>query len=311
MLCRWRFAAIRGVGWVALSWQGTDLLNTGQYAEARPALERAKSLNPFDSGAGCGLKAVELERSDEHQMDDAIREFPNCAYLKVLRGDRKYLVGDLTGALADYQEAVRHEPRLAEAHFNMGRVLDLQDKPDSALPEYEQALKLSPGTARYRHNLADLYFRREEYDKAIEQYGLMGEFPLAALELAKIYRLQGRLEEARGRGEDAIRWLKAPAVQSAELKSGWAFEVSPEKHLRLGPLVEKQCYADLELAMTRFLAGDEGPTATTATAALERCSSRRTELTAILSWELHRLGSENPTFGERSDKFARQFFPSH
>jgi hypothetical protein len=155
--------------------------------------------------------------------------------------------------------------------------------------------------------LADLYFRREEYKQAIKHYGLMGRFPLAALELAKIYRLQGNLPDARGRDKDAIRWLKEPAVQSAEEQNGWAFDVSPLQQVRLGPLVEKQCYADLELALTGFLAGDESHAMTAVPAAFESCSSRRKELTDILSWELHRLGSENPKLGERSDQFMKRF----
>jgi tetratricopeptide (TPR) repeat protein len=289
--------------------QGTDLLNEGRYADARPALERAKSLNPFSTMASCGLKAIELDsnRADEQRLDEAVREFPTCAYLKVLRGDRKYFRGELPGALADYGEAVRREPRLAEAHFNLGRILDRQDKPDSALTEYQLAVKFSPGTPRYHHNLADLYFRGKDYDNAVEQYGLISRFPLAALELAKIYRLQGKLEEARGRDEDAVRWLKDPAIQAAEEQNGWAFDVSPINQTRLGPIAEKQCYADLELLVTRFLAGDEEHAAKAVPLAFENCSSRRTELKDILSWELHRLGSENPKMGERSDEFTKRF----
>jgi tetratricopeptide (TPR) repeat protein len=293
--------------------QGIDLLNEGRYADARPALERAKSLNPFSTTASCGLKAIELDsnRADEQRLDEAVREFSKCAYLKVLQGDRKYFRGDLSGALADYREAVRSEPRLAEAHFNMGRILDRQDKPDSALPEYQLAVKSSPGTPRYHRNLADLYFRGKDYDNAVEQYGLISRFPLAALELAKIYRLQGRLEEARGRDEDAVRWLKDPAIQAAEEQNGWAFDVSPIEQARLGPVAEKQCYADLELAVTRFLQREEDYAAKAVPLAFEKCSSRRTELKDILSWELHRLGTENPKnpkeMGKRSDEFTKRF----
>jgi hypothetical protein len=60
----------------------------------------------------------------------------------------------------------------------------------------------------------------------------------------------------------------------------------------------------LELAVTRFLSGDDDDAAA---AAFTNCSSRRTELDAILSWELHRLGSENLKLGERSDEFAWRY----
>jgi hypothetical protein len=225
----------------------------------------------------------------------------------MLRGTGKYLSDDLAGALNDYREAAKSEPELAEAHFNLGIVLDRQEKPDLALPEYRTAAQLSPDTPRYHHNLADAYFRAEDYDNALKEYGRMGEFPLAALELAKIYRLQNKLEEARGREEDAARWLKDPAVQKVEEQNGWVLEVGPLKAVRLGPLVEKQCYADLELALTGFLAGDQGDVASTVNTAFKKCSSRKPELTAILTWELHKLGSQNAKLSERSDKFAERF----
>lgn len=318
----WRWAAgfalaalLAGASWLwstgqSYLKQGTDLLNVGRYADARPVLQRAKLLNPFSRMAACALEVAELDaiRSGlEQRLSEAEHEYPGCAYLKVLSGETKYARGDRRGALADYREAVIREPRLAEAHFDVGRVLDLDGNPDSALKEYQTAATLSRGTPRYHNNLADLYFRREEYDKAIEEYGQMGQFPLAALEMAKIYRLQGRLEEAAGREEDAVRWLKDPALQSAEQQNAWAFEVSPVQQVRLGPIAEKQCYADLELALTRFLRGDENQAARAAPAAFERCSSRRPELSDILRWELRRLGIQTPNLCERCDAFAQRF----
>lgn len=296
--------------------QGTDLLNVGQYAEAQPALQRAKKLNPFSQAAGCGLEAIELDamRSNriqfEQRLNEADREYPRCAYLKFLTGDQKYRQADREGAFAAYQEAVKLEPGLAEAYFDMGRVLDLEGDPDSALEQYQKAAQRSPGTPRYHNNLADLYFQRGEYDKAIEQYGEVVEFPLSALETARIYRLQGKLGDALGREEDAIRWLKVPSVQFAEGRNAWAFDVSPTQQVRLVLIDEKACYAELESAVTTFLQGDEGRAATVVPAAFEKCSSRQRELEDILTWELHRLGSEVPGLTQRCDKFKGKFLPS-
>jgi tetratricopeptide (TPR) repeat protein len=289
--------------------QGTELLNVGRYADARAALEHAKFLNPISPAARCALKAVELDAngSDERQVEEANHALPNCAYLQLILGDHKYLDQDLPGALSDYQEAVKNEPRLAEAHFDIGRVFDLGGQPDSALPEYQRAVYLAPKIPRYHHNLADLYFKREDYKEAADEYGSMGQFPLAALELAKIYRLQGKLGEAQGREEDAVRWLRDPAIQNAEQQNAWAFSVSPISEVRLGPIVEKQCYADIELGLTSFLEGYDSKAATAIPAAFEKCSSRQEELRAILNWEIHKLGSEVPKFSERSEKFAQQF----
>jgi hypothetical protein len=78
--------------------------------------------------------------------------------------------------------------------------------------------------------------------------------------------------------------------------------------IRLSTLNEKQCYADLELALTAFLLrGDEVKAASAVPAAFGKCHSRQPELTAILKWELHRLGSEVPEFSQRADEFVHKF----
>jgi tetratricopeptide (TPR) repeat protein len=324
---RWAGGLLLAVALLALYWvwlsgqrylkQGTDLLNVGRYADALPALQGAKRLNPFSRAAGCGLEAVKLDekrRSDlvgfEQGLNEANRQYPRCAYLKVLTGDQKYGAGDRKGAFAEYQDAARREPRLAEAYFDMGRILDLEGDPDAALEKYQKAAQLSPGTPRYHINLADLYFRREEYDRAIEEYGRIVNSPLAALEVAKIYRLQGKLDDARGREEDAVRWLKDPSVRNAEQQSAWAFDVSPTQQVQLRLADEQVCYAELELAVTTFLQGDESKAASALPAAFEKCSSRQQELKDILKWELRRLGNQTPALKPRSDAIAERFLGS-
>jgi tetratricopeptide (TPR) repeat protein len=323
---RWIAGIFLAILLAAVSWlwssgqrylkQGTDLLNVGRYAEARLPLAQARRLNPFSAAAGCALEAVALDavRSDrvqfEQRLGEARREYPRCAYLEVLAGDQKYDLGDRTGALAEYQTAAGHEPKLAEAYFDIGRLLDLDSKPDSALEQYQTAVRLSPGTPRYRNNLADLYFRREEYDKAIEEYGWIDRFPLAALESAKIYRLQGKLEDARERELDAIRWLQDPQVKSAEAQNAWAFDVNAGEQNQLRLIEEKECYAELELAVTAFLQSGDNAALNAIPAALNRCRSRQQELKSILNWELRRIATQTPALKPRTDEIVTRFLQS-
>ncbi|MBV8673376.1 MAG: toll/interleukin-1 receptor domain-containing protein [Acidobacteriaceae bacterium] len=292
--------------------QGTDLLNVGLYSAARQPLELARRLNPFSRKTGCGLAAVELDatRYDpgfEQRLAEANQRYSNCAYLRLLTGDQKYRAGDRDGALAEYREAIQREPQLAEAYFNTGRILELKGDVDSALPLYEKAVQRSPGVARYHDNLGDLYFKLGDYDKALEQYGQVGEFPLSALEAARIYRLQGKLEDARGREEDAIDWLQDPRVQSSEKDVAWALDVSPVEQVRLALLQEKQCYAQLELFVTMFLQRDQAKASAGVPAVFEKCRSRQAELRKILDWELHRLGSELAKYTQPADDFTSKF----
>jgi hypothetical protein len=305
--------------------QGTTLLNVGRYADARPALEQAKKWNHFSSTASCGLEAIRLDslRKDgqfKAFLDQANRNYPNCAYLTMLNGDQKYLADDREGALAEYQKAIKLEPDLAEGQFNVGRIQVLDGHPDEALGPLKKAAELSPGTPAYHNNLAALYFQRRDYDEAIQEYGKVAEFPLSALEAATIFRLQsnleaatdreGKLEMAAEREEDAIKWLQRPTAESVEQGHAWAFDVSLEEQRRLGPLDEKQCYADLESAATRYLQGDESAAKERTNAAIGKsgkCKTRRADLTAILKWEMRRLGGEVPQLTKRTDEYTAKY----
>ncbi|HEV2988684.1 MAG TPA: toll/interleukin-1 receptor domain-containing protein [Candidatus Angelobacter sp.] len=296
--------------------QGTALLNVGLYADAGPPIRQAKKLNPLSATADCGLAAVEMDAvrlsnqaTFEQRLNQARIESPRCAYLALLQGEAKYLAGDRDGALAEFQSAVQREPQLAEAYFDIGRIFDLQGDADSALKQYEIAARLSPGTARYHNNLADSYFRHEDYDKALAEYGRGGQSPLAALESAKILRLQGKLEDAREHEMDAVRWLKDPAVQSVEAPAAWSFEVSPIEHARLGRIEDKECYASLELSVTRFLQGAENEAADAIRTTFTMCLSRSQDLKSILRRELRQLGSQTPKLGPRCDAITQRFLP--
>jgi len=295
--------------------EGMDLLNIGRYADARSPLEQAKRWNPLSSRAGCGLKAIELDamRSDPEQLKprlaEATLQYPNCAYLKVLAGEQKYINGDMGGALKDFEDAVQRERQLAEAHFDMGLTFDAQHNPDSAIEPYKTACDISPHTARYCDNLADLYFRQGDYPAAIKVYGKTEQHPNSRLELAKIYRLQRRLAEAAEREEEAIRWLNEPSAPD-EQQNSWLVDKGANKPpVELTEIKEKQCYAELELAVTEFLRrGDENATASAVSAGFGKCASRQEEVKAILQWELRRLGSEVPQYTQRTDRFTEKFW---
>jgi tetratricopeptide (TPR) repeat protein len=293
--------------------QGITYLNDGRYAEAQPPLEQAKKWNPLSTSARCGLEAIRLSaRASDTQfkefVDPAVSAYPNCAYLRFLSGQQKYRAGDLDGALEQYQKAVDLEPRLAEAQFDLGHSLDLAGKPDEAFEHYQQAVTLSPGNPIYHNNLAEMYFRRNRYDDALNEYAKVGEVPLSALNAAIIYRLQGRLPEAKGLEEEAIQWLQRPSAEQVEQGRAWDLDVSREEKKRLASLSDKRCYAELELAMTRYFQKDESVARQKVPATIGNngtCKNHATDLTQILQWELRQLGVEVPQFTKASDTFAK------
>lgn len=324
-ISKWLGAATAVVAVLVLWWmwstsrrflsQGITFLNDGRYAEAQPLLAQASKWNPMNSKARCGLEAIQLSarRSDtqfKEFVEQANNTYPNCAYLWVLSGDQKYLAGDLDAALAEYQKAVDLEPRLAEAQFDLGHSLDLAGKHDEALEHYLQAVGLSPGNSVYHNNLAELYFRRNSYDDALKEYANVAEVPLSALNAAIIYRLQNKLNEAAEKEDDAILWLQRPSAESVEQGRAWDLDVSRDEEKRLVSLAEKQCYAELELALTRFLQGSKRVAEEKVPAMLGnsgKCKTHATDLKDILKWELRRLGTEVPQLTNASEAFVTKF----
>src|ERR1022692_3312876 len=90
---------------------------------------------------------------------------------------------------------------------------------------YKRAVELAPSSPQYACNLADQYFKHGEYTEGIRVYGGIREFPLAALESAKIYRLLGDLKAANDLERVAIGWMGEPAVaKSPESRLPWSIE---------------------------------------------------------------------------------------
>ncbi len=123
-----------------------------------------------------------------------------------------------------YREALRLEPRYADAHNNLGIVLQMQHQPAQALREFKEAAALDPNNAATIHNLA----------KALVS---QGRFDEAAPTLQRLVQLRPRLADARvdlgaalaklGRGDEA-------ATQYAE-----ALRLKPDHagaHFNLGLL---------------------------------------------------------------------------
>jgi Tfp pilus assembly protein PilF len=77
-------------------------------------------------------------------------------YLYLLRADARHAHGDLAGADADYDRALRMSPALVIAFHNRGRAHLLGGEPAAAFADFDRALALDPtyADARYGRGLA-------------------------------------------------------------------------------------------------------------------------------------------------------------
>jgi tetratricopeptide (TPR) repeat protein len=120
-----------------------------------------------------------------------------------------YHYGKLSAAATEFQKALALQPGLAEAHNDLGVILDQQGKPQEPLQEFGEAVKANPDNPEARYNLGLAFARtskdyqqaRTELEQAVRLNSQMGK---AYYELGGVYEDLGDATHARREFEQAI-----------------------------------------------------------------------------------------------------------
>ena len=114
-----------------------------------------------------------------------------------LDSDEWYNLGlDLEEVDADkapdaYGRAIELDPHNADAHVNLGRLLQLKGNLKQAKRHYELALKAVSNHQLAYYNVGTVYDELNDVEKAAEFYGLAPGVPDAHYNLSRIYEIQG------------------------------------------------------------------------------------------------------------------------
>jgi tetratricopeptide (TPR) repeat protein len=184
---------------------GIALYSRGFYDEAVKSLLRAADLSPSDSR--CYLFLSKAYDSSPSQADDVIQRFrrfselrPNDAQasyyyaMSLWKGRRTQDPGlDLHQIESLLQKAVTLDPKLAEAHLQLGNLYSDQTQYAEAVPEYEKALKNNPDLADAHYRLGQAYVHTGEKDKAQPQFQVYQQ--LRAQHLADLDRQKAEIRQ--------------------------------------------------------------------------------------------------------------------
>jgi lipoprotein NlpI len=86
------------------------------------------------------------------------------------RGNANSAKGDFAAAIADYDEALKLDPKNARALANRGTAHSDKGDADAAIADFDEAIKRDPRLASAHFNRANAYAAKAEVDRAIADY---------------------------------------------------------------------------------------------------------------------------------------------
>lgn len=136
------------------------------------------------------------------------------------RGSARSAKKDTEGAIADFSEAIRHNPNLAEAYVRRGELRQTNGKPSEALADFDEALKIEPRNVQALIRRGLLREELDQRDAAVEDYrtALTIE-PANKVASARLGQLTGNAVKAP-KAEVAVAIPKAP-VPAANVAANW------------------------------------------------------------------------------------------
>ena len=158
-------------------WLGRLDYDAQHYPEAIHRFEQAITLDPamaraYDSLGLCYFyqnqngpavksfkTAIDLDQASPHPSP-----WPYINLATTLE-----FLGRTQEAEADLRQALRLDPKLAAAHYQLGNVLEHQGRLDAAVPEMQEAIRLSDNYAEPHIALAQIYKRLGRQDAANEE----------------------------------------------------------------------------------------------------------------------------------------------
>jgi tetratricopeptide (TPR) repeat protein len=161
---------------------GMALYAHGNYDDAVKSLLHAADINPADPG--CYLFLSKAYDSSPSQADEVIQRFRRFAELQPNNARALYYYAmslwkgkraqdpslDLRQIESLLNKSLALDPKLAEAHLQLGNLYSDQNKYAQAIPQYTRAIELNSDLADAYYRLGQAYVRTGQKDRAQEQF---------------------------------------------------------------------------------------------------------------------------------------------
>ena len=126
-----------------------------------PADQRQRLINLYSQG--------QLQQALD-QAKGLLEQFPHSILLYNICGAVYAAFKQYDAAIDSYKHAIKIKPDYAEAHYNMGVVLQEKGELDAAIDSYKQAIKIKPDYAEAHSNMGVALKDKGELDAAIDSF---------------------------------------------------------------------------------------------------------------------------------------------
>jgi Tfp pilus assembly protein PilF len=238
-----RFFYVPGIGlFLALVWGVADLLSRWSFPvslgrAAAAAILVALSLSTIRQAAHWRNSAALWTHAlavttDNHRAENLI-------------GNEFFKAGDIRRAMEHYSEAIRINPKFADAHNGRGSVFESQNSLDSAYAEYMQAIAINPRMIEVHNNLGNIFLDAGSVAEAASYYrkglAIAPDSPELHTGLGAALSAEGKYDDALAQFLEALK-LRPDAdaefnvgVTYAELKQPQLAASHLDAALRLNP----------------------------------------------------------------------------
>lgn len=156
--------------------KGTIHFDLKNYKAAEEDLKQALQIEPDNGLAIHNLATVKSalgeSASAESLLSEAIEKGKNLPFPLAQRGYQRLQKNDLKGALEDYDQVVKLEPRDAENFFNRGLVKEKMKDLNGALKDFGKAIELNDQDERAWLSRGNVMSQMKKWYDAIEDYNV-------------------------------------------------------------------------------------------------------------------------------------------
>ncbi|HET6842977.1 MAG TPA: tetratricopeptide repeat protein [Candidatus Angelobacter sp.] len=177
-----------------------------------------KARNEFRKAQDAAFKSKAADASNH--LKKALEIYPNYAAALTLRGLIKLDQKDLSGAMADLQQAIQTDGKYGLAYIGMGAVFNLDSKFDEAIRALERAESLTPNSWQAYFEMGRALIGKSSFAEAIRQLDRaesLAPAEVSLVHLAKAHALMALRMYSDAATELEIYLRKSPSGPNSPL----------------------------------------------------------------------------------------------